>query len=66
MDDMFIRSKSMRIHIDDLKEAFTTLWKYKMKLYPTKYTFRVTLEKFLGFMVSSQGIEVNLEKIKAV
>ena len=37
-----------------------------MKLNPTKYTFGVTSEKFLGFLVTKRGIEANLEKIKAL
>ena len=37
-----------------------------MKLNPMKCTFEVTIDKFLEFMISRRGIEVNLEKIKAV
>ena len=37
-----------------------------MKLNPTKYAFGVTLGKFFGFMISNQGIEANLKKIRAV
>ena len=65
VDDMLVKSKS-RSHIDDLVEAFATLWRYNMKLNPTKCTFGVTFSKFLGFMVSSRGIEANSEKIKAI
>ena len=37
-----------------------------MKLNPNKCAFGVTAGKFLGFMVSSRGIEVNPEKIRAI
>ena len=37
-----------------------------MKLNPTKCAFGVSVEKFLGFMVNSQGIEANPDKIKVV
>ena len=37
-----------------------------MKLNPSKCVFGVTAEKFLGFMVSQRGIEVNLEKVRAI
>ena len=37
-----------------------------MKLNPSKYVFRVTAEKFLGFMVSQRGIEVNPEKVRTI
>ena len=37
-----------------------------MKLNPAKCAFGVSVRKFLGFIVNSQGIESNLDKIKAV
>jgi hypothetical protein len=37
-----------------------------MKLNPVKYTFGVSAGKLLGFLVSSQGIEVNPGKIRAI
>ena len=37
-----------------------------MKLNPTKYAFRVSVGKFLGFIVNIQGIESNPDKIKAM
>ena len=37
-----------------------------MKLNPNKCVFGVTAGKFLGFMVSQRGIEVNPEKIWAI
>ena len=37
-----------------------------MKLNPSKCVFGVTAGKFLGFMVSQRGIEVNLEKVRDI
>lgn len=37
-----------------------------MRLNPGKCAFGVSLGKFLGFMVSQQGIEANPEKIRAI
>ena len=37
-----------------------------MKLNPSKCVFEVTVGKFLGFMVSQRGIEVNPEKVRAI
>ena len=37
-----------------------------MKLNPSKCVFGVTAGKFLGFMVSQRGIEVNPEKVRAL
>ena len=51
MDDMLVKSKELT-HLDDLKETFTTLKQYQMKLNPAKCVFGVASGKFLGFMVS--------------
>ena len=37
-----------------------------MRLNPTKCLFGVSSGKFLGFMVSQQGIEANSKKVKAI
>ena len=39
---------------------------YNMKLNLSKYAFGVTARKFLGFMVSQRGIEVNPEKVRVI
>lgn len=63
---MLVKSKDEENHLDKLKETFDTLCKYKMKSNPTKCVFVVSLGKFLGFMVSQRGIEVNLDKIREI
>ena len=45
---------------------FRSLQSYNMKLNPSKCVFRIMAEKFLGFMVSHRGIEVNPEKVWAI
>ena len=37
-----------------------------MKLNPNKCAFKVTAGKFLGFIVSQRGIEVNLDKVRVI
>ena len=66
MDDMLVKSKEELAHLDDLRETFTTLKQYQMKLNPGKCVFRVALGKFLGFMVSQRGIEANPKKVQAI
>ena len=53
-------------HLDNLRETFDTIRSYNMKLNPNKCAFEVTVGKFLGFMVSQRGIEVNPKKIRAI
>ena len=50
----------------NLRKLFERLRKYQLKLNPLKCTFGVTLEKLLGFIVSSHGIEIDHSKIKAI
>ena len=59
VDDMLVKSLREDDHLDNLKETFNTLRSYNMKLNPNKCAFGVTVGKFLGFMVSQRGIEVN-------
>lgn len=66
VDDMLVKSKVTKTHIDNFWETLTTLWRYQMKLNSTKYTFGVASGKFLGFMISSKWVEANLEKIKVI
>lgn len=63
MDDMPVKSKRGDHHLDDLQETFETLHLYNMKLNPSKCVSKVSLGKFLGFMVSGQGVEANPDKI---
>ena len=64
VDDMLVKSLHEEDHLDDLKETFNPLRSYNIKPNPNKCMFGVTTGKFLGFMVSQRGIEVNPEKIR--
>lgn len=52
VNDMLVKSKEEGSHLDNLKETFETLRRYKMKFNPTKSTFGVFSGQFLSFMVS--------------
>lgn len=65
VDDMLVKSSTLKGHIRNLSEAFVVLRAYNMNLNPKKCAFRVKAGKFWGFMVSVIGIEVNPEKIRA-
>ena len=63
---MLVKSQREDDHLEDLKETFDTLPSYNIKLNPGKCSFGVTTGKFLGFMVSQRGIEVNPNKIRSI
>ena len=66
VDDMLMKSRKAELHLDNLRETFDTLRKYQMRLNLVKCVFEVSSGKFLGFMVSQQGIEANPENVKAI
>jgi hypothetical protein len=61
-----VKSKKHWDLLDDLKETFDNLRKYKMVLNPIKCVFGVLSGKLLGYMVSTRGIDVNPKKVKAI
>ena len=52
VDDILVKSNDKADHLDNLKETFNTLRKYKMKLNLSKCVLAVSSGKFLGFMIS--------------
>ena len=59
IDDMMVKSKVVFEHVRDLRNIFEILRKCKLHLNASKCSFGVGSGKFLGFMVTHQGIEVN-------
>ena len=66
VNNMIVQSKDREGHILALRKFFERIQFYKLRLNPMKCTFGVTSGKLLGFMVSQRGIEVVLDKIKAI
>ncbi|XP_022641636.1 uncharacterized protein LOC111242486 [Vigna radiata var. radiata] len=66
VDDMVVRSRSVEEHRKDLAEVLGQVRRFEMCLNPVKCTFGVRAGKFLGFMLTSRGIEANPDKCMAV
>ncbi|GJR25559.1 reverse transcriptase domain-containing protein [Tanacetum coccineum] len=66
VDDMVIKSKTQPEMIKDVEETLLMLKKVNMKLNPKKCSFGMVEGKFLGYIVTSEGIRANPEKAKAV
>jgi hypothetical protein len=66
IDDIVVKSEKRGDLLDDLKETFDNLCKFKMMLNPKKCVFGVSLGKLLGYMISSPGIDVNPKKVEAI
>jgi hypothetical protein len=66
MDDVVVKTKQSGTLLDNLKETFTNLRRYRMKLNPDKCTFGMPAGHLLGYIISQRGIEANPSKIKAI
>src|SRR3954465_9927200 len=66
VDDIVIKTYSANTLLDDLRETFATLNKYRIKLNPKKCVFDVPDGKLLGYMVSARGVEANPKKVQAI
>ena len=66
IDDMIVKTPKDKEPVADLRETFQQLRRYDLRLNPNKCTFGVEAGKFLGFMLTSRGIEVNPDKCGAV
>ncbi|XP_072052062.1 uncharacterized protein [Arachis hypogaea] len=66
VDDMVAKTKVGQSHTEDLEEIFAQIRRYNLRLNPEKCAFSVKGGKFLGFMLTSRGIEANPEKCQAI
>ena len=66
IDDMVVKSKVVSKHMGDLGDIFEILMKHKLRFNASKCSFNVKSGKFLGYMVTHLGIEVNPNQIKVI
>ena len=66
INDMVVTSKLETKHVNDLRNIFEILRRHKLRFNSSKCSFGVGSEKFLGYMVTHCGIEVNPNQIRAI
>ncbi|XP_071704582.1 uncharacterized protein [Rutidosis leptorrhynchoides] len=66
VDDLVIKSTTEEALLADAKETFQSLRKINMKLNPLKCSFGEKEGKFLGYVVTKQGIKTNPKKITTI
>ncbi|KAG5557203.1 hypothetical protein RHGRI_007467 [Rhododendron griersonianum] len=66
IDDMVAKSKDAADHLIHLGEIFGVLKRFGLKLNAEKCAFGVGSGKFLGHLVTRQGIEADPSQIKAI
>ena len=65
-DDILIYSKSLHEHVEHLRNVLTVLRNESLYANSKKCTFCTDKVVFLGYVVSSHGISVDDEKVKAI
>ncbi|GFT61229.1 retrovirus-related Pol polyprotein from transposon 297 [Trichonephila clavipes] len=66
MDDVIITSPSFREHLDNLNQVFTLLRDAGLTLNKDKCHFARDKLKYLGLVISKEGIETDHSKVKAI
>ena len=66
VDDILTHSKSFEEHLDDLEQVFICLRKENLKAKPKKCKFGFRETKFLGFIISKEGLKVDPTKTDAM
>ena len=66
MDDMVAKTMGDGNHGNDLREILSHVKKFNMRLNLEKCVFAVCGGKFIKFLLTSQGIEANLEKCQVI
>ena len=66
IDNVVVKSMVVFEHVGDLQSIFEILREHKLRLNASKCSFGVGSGKFLGYMVTHRGIEVNPDQVKAI
>ena len=66
IDNKVVKSNVVSEHVGDLVNIFEILREHKLHLNASKCSFGVGSGKFLGYMVTYRGIEVNPNQVKAI
>jgi hypothetical protein len=66
LDNILIYSKNLGDYKEQVKKVLKALEEKDLQVKLDKYTFWATEVEYLGFIVSTEGIRINLEKVKAI
>lgn len=66
LDDILIHSKDLETHLQTLEEVFKIFDQHKLQMHPRKCHFLRTSIRFLGHVVSEEGLAVCPDKVEAM
>ena len=66
VDDLVVKSHYKGDHLQDLKVMFDIMRTHQLKMNPTKSFLGMSSGKFLGFVVTTKGIHLDPDKVRAI
>lgn len=63
---MVVKSREEARHLEDLRRVFKVIRQHKLRLNADKCALEVGVGKFLGYLISCRGIEVDPDHINAI
>ena len=66
LDDIIVYGTSFEDHLEHLENVLTKLGEAALKLKPTKCHFAQRQVKYLGYLISEDGVAVDSSKVEAV
>lgn len=66
LDDLVVYSRSANEHLQHLREVFNRLRRAGLTVNPNKVVFAGQKMKFLGHLVSGEGVTINPERVEVV
>ena len=66
VDDITVKSRDKGGHLADLKRVFNIMRAHQLKMNPTKSFLGIASDKFFGFVVTSEEIHLDPEKVRAI
>ena len=66
LNDILIYSNSMKEHWQHVQKMLVKLWEARISADVDKCKFHMTKTKYLGLMISTDGIKMDLAKIDAI
>lgn len=66
LDDILVCTPTLELHLDMLKEVFRRLKASGLRINPAKCEFGCSEVRYLGYLINSEGLSVDPNKVSAV
>ena len=66
LDDILVYSKNVKDHVTHVRKVLQKLQEHHLQVDPEKCVFHTKKVEFLGYIITTEGVEMSKEKVKAV